>query len=140
MILRFVFCFFAGVVVQASERIDFNELRLKQMAKVMNVRDYDLMLHTIHQFEVLDLACQKERQEQKIPLACLELDKKLSLAGVGKNSDLLLDVCNSRASELTDAEVITLLKNLPLLTQGCRNQVQERARIMTYKKSGKPFE
>ncbi len=52
------------------------------MAKVMNARDFDLMINTLDQLEVLDLACEKEQNQQVFPVSCVELSKKLKNVGV----------------------------------------------------------
>jgi hypothetical protein len=142
MIVRVLFCLLISSQLQASARVDFNELRLKKMAKVMNSRDFELMLNSIRQLEILDRVCEKEKAQQKIPTTCLELAEKLKIVGWESNHDVaqVEEACRSHFSELTDTEIESLAQKHRLLTPGCREKVLARSKILSYKKSGKRFE
>ncbi len=128
--------------VASAKPLDFNELRLQLMAKVMNSRDFDLMIYALREIEVLDRACAKELELKRLPIHCFQLQETIK----SRNLDWPLNFsfteveCAQRVASLSEDELMAINKNTQYLPKPCQQQIFSRMKIVQYKKSGKRFE
>ena len=123
-----------------AQAFDLAQIKVEQMKKVFNRRDFDLLLIDLQKADVQHAACQIQKKQNQLPRACFEARPLFQRLEISLR-DLEVTNCDFQFEQMKPEDLQALVKwHRADGFSSCGVEWLEKLRLWHYKKVGKKIE